>query len=82
MILVDVEAPSLGRDYQFSLDENSPVEQLLDEIVEMIAKKERCEIPQEKGQLCLCTKNGERILSRTGTLAGQGVTGADRLILL
>ena len=31
MILVDVEAPSLGRDYQFSLDENSPVELLLDE---------------------------------------------------
>ncbi|HIT66477.1 MAG TPA: hypothetical protein IAB61_04435 [Candidatus Merdisoma merdipullorum] len=82
MILVDVEAPSLGRDYQFSLDENSPVELLLDEIVEMISQKEHCEIPEDKEQLCLCSRNRGKILSRKKTLAEQGVTGADWLILL
>ncbi len=82
MILVEVEVPSLGRDYQFSLDENSKVDSLLEEILEMISQKEHCDICGDKEGLCLCSKNAGKILSRAGSLAEQGIAGADHLILL
>ena len=82
MILVEIEVPSLGRDYQFSLDESSRVDLLLEEITEMICQKEHCTVQGSKEGLCLCSKNTGKILGRTGTLAEQGISGADRLILL
>lgn len=40
MILVDVYVPSLDRTYNFNLDEDSKISVLIEEISELICKKE------------------------------------------
>ncbi len=43
MILVDLEAASMGRTYNFQLDEQVKIATLMEEITEMICQKEHCQ---------------------------------------
>ena len=82
MIIVDVEVPSIKRKYQFSLEEQVPVETVIAEIVEVICQKEQCSLKGDAGDLFLCSKESRRILDRRATLAQQGILSADRLLLV
>lgn len=82
MIIVDVEVPSLERKYQFSVEEQVPVDTLIAELAEIICQKEQCVLKGELGELCLCSGEQKRILSRYATLAQQGVVNADWLMLV
>lgn len=82
MILVDLEVPSMGRIYNFKLDEQVIIAVLLEEIVEMIRQKERCELVGDMERICLCCVDDKRILSREGTLEQYGVINGKRLMLL
>ena len=42
MIMADVYVPSIGRQYDFSLDEQAQISQLIPEIAEVICQKENC----------------------------------------
>ena len=42
MIMADVYVPSIGRQYDFSLDEQAVIAQLIPEIAEVICQKENC----------------------------------------
>ena len=79
MIIVDVEVPSIERKYQFSLEEQVPVETV---IAEVICQKEQCSLKGDAGDLFLCSKESRRILDRRATLAQQGILNADRLLLV
>lgn len=39
MIMVDIQVPSVGRNYNFQLDEQVPVSSLIMEITEMVCQK-------------------------------------------
>lgn len=82
MIIVDVVVPSLERKYQFSLEEQVPVETLIAELAEIICQKEQCTLIGETGELCLCSGEQKRILNRQATLSQQGVVNADWLLLI
>lgn len=82
MIIVDVEVPSLGRKYQFRLEERVTVDTLIAELAEVICQKEQCELKGEAAELCLCSRERKRILERSATLAQQGIKGADCLLLV
>lgn len=82
MIIVDIEVPSLERKYQFSLEEQVPVETLIAELAEVLCQKEQCNIKGEFEALCLCSKEQKKILDRYATLAQQGVRNADGLLLV
>jgi len=82
MIIVDVEVPSLGRKYQFSLEEQVMVDTLIAELAEVICQKEQCVLKGEMGDLCLCSGEQKRILDRHATLMQQGIVNADWLILV
>ena len=51
MIIVDVIVPSIGRKYNFSLDEETSVALLTEEIAEAICQKENCILDGEKEKL-------------------------------
>lgn len=82
MILVDLEVPSLGRNYQFSLDEDTSVNLLIIEIAEMICQKERCSLDGSAEELSLYSRRKKCVLNRRTTLSRQTVSGADHLILI
>lgn len=82
MIIVDVEVPSLGRKYQFRLEEQVTIDTLIAELAEVICQKEQCNLKGEAAELCLCSREQKRILERSATLAWYGIRSADCLLLL
>lgn len=82
MIMVDIEVPSLGRKYQFSVEEHVSVDTLIAELAEVICQKEQCSLKGEVEKLCLCSGEQKRILKRHATLDQQEVVSADWLLLV
>ena len=61
MIIVDVIVPSIGRKYNFSLDEEMSVALLTEEIAEAICQRENCILDGEKEKLNLCSMELEKV---------------------
>lgn len=82
MILVDVVVPSVDKTYDFKLDENAPIWLVLEEITEMISRREHCEMQGNKEDVLLCRYDGQVVLNRLSTLSDSGITDGSRLLLL
>lgn len=82
MIMVDVTVPSIGRQYNFSLEEQTPVSMLIAEIAEVICQKENCSLTGETGELVLCSVEQEKILAPEASLSQYGIRDGNRLLLV
>lgn len=81
MIIVDVYVPAMDRVYNFSLDEESKISVLIEEISELICKKERSVLDGTKERF-LMGSVGEGIHFRSdASLREYGVKNGDKLIL-
>lgn len=81
MILVDVQSPVLGEIYDFELEEEVEIEELLKEMLSLIVRKEGIALRDGSGMQLYALRQ-ESLLDKKGTLKGQGVETGDRLILL
>lgn len=81
MILVDVQSPVLDRIYDFELEEETAIEEILEEMLSVIVRKERTAL-RDGGKMQLYALRQGSLLDKKGTLKGQGVEAGDRLILL
>lgn len=82
MIMVDVIVPSIGRTYNFSLEENVAIHMLIAEISEVISQKENCVLDGKPEELTLCSMEQSRILSPEATLGKYGILNGNRLLLV
>ncbi len=82
MILVDIYVPSIGNTYDFQLDEEVPVGNVVEEISEMIGQKEHCQIVGDMTKLMLCAGKNKQILHKDYTLAECHIVTGDSLILV
>ena len=82
MIIVDIEVPSIESKYQFSVEEQVSVANLIAELVELSCQKEQCTLKGDLSEMCLCAGEQGRILNRGDSLARQGVANADWLLLV
>lgn len=81
MILVDIQVPVLDKIYDFELDEEASVDMALEEILELIARREGS-ICDEPGKMYLYVPGQEGILAGGETLKQQGIGDGARLILI
>lgn len=82
MILVDICIPAIDSKYDFLLDENTPISQILVEISEMIVKKMGEKRPENIKNLMLCSMDTHKILEKNKTLYNCGIADGSRLILV
>lgn len=82
MILVDVYMPSIDDSYDFMLDENVSVEQVIVEISEMIAKKVTGKARTNKGDFLMCSMEQNQMLDRKRTLYENGIRDGCRLMMV
>ncbi|MGN1179757.1 MAG: EsaB/YukD family protein [Suilimivivens sp.] len=81
MILLDVQLPLINKIYDFELDEDMMVSELLQKIMGIIAEKEGMEYdPEDK--MYLYAMGNERILNESYSLKQQGIRGGERLVLI
>ena len=66
-------------EYEFRLNCDVPVCELIEEIAEMIAQKEQCEIRGNTDELMLIDKTGGFVFSPSDTLRSRGIKTGDTL---
>lgn len=82
MILVEVFVPMINRSFDFRLDEDSPVEEITEEIAETVCHSQQCILKGKYEDLILCKVRNHRILAAGMSLRDAGVRTGDRLTLL
>lgn len=82
MILIDVCIPAVDTSFDFLLDENIPIGQIIVEVSEMIAKKVGESRPENIEKLMLCSMDKQIILEREKTLYSCGITDGSSLMLV
>lgn len=82
MIYVDISVPGFDRVYDFNLDECAGIGVIMDEIIEMICKKEQCVLTGNMKEMLLVSIEGQCILKRSKTLKECGVHTGSKLILV
>ncbi|MBQ5561601.1 MAG: hypothetical protein IIT46_17745 [Lachnospiraceae bacterium] len=81
MIYVDIVVPVLDKVYDFTLEENAPVSVLVEEIAEIIAQKEQCEMCGIADNIMLVSMETSEILPQNKTLNECGVHTGSRILL-
>ncbi len=82
MILVDIFVPAVDNTYNFSLNEDIPIDKIIEEITAMIAQKEQTDLTGEKEKLMLYDLSGKRPLPRENTLNDCYITTGTGLMLV
>lgn len=82
MILVDVYIPAVDANYDFMLDENVPVVQVMEEISEMISKKVKEKKPGQITDFILYSMDTGTLLDYNLSLHGNGIRDGSRLIFV
>lgn len=81
MILVDVFVPAVDKQFDFCLDENRYIADILEEIG-MIVFGAGEDMKERMQSLILCDYNGRRILPMNQTLKMNGIGNGYRLVIL
>lgn len=82
MILVEVYVPAADEKFDFELDENAIIYQVVGELCEMLSKKLKSPMPQKTDGFMLCSMDSDEILSSQRTLYQSGVKDGSRLLLV
>lgn len=82
MILVDVYIPAVDANYDFMLDENVPVVQVMEEISEMISKKVKEKKPKQITDFVLYSMDTGTLLDYSLSLHVNGIHDGSRLIFV
>jgi uncharacterized ubiquitin-like protein YukD len=82
LLLVDVYVPSVDKTYDFMLDENTEIENIIAEICEMLSKKIQNKEAEHVGDFMLYHMAAGKTLQRGRTLASSGVKDGSRLMLV
>lgn len=81
MVIVDVAVMSLGRKYNFALEEEIPISVLITEICEVICQKENCLLGRPENIITLSLVESGSVMSPELTLSEYGVKNGSTLIL-
>lgn len=82
MILVDVYVPSMDRVYNFNLDEDSSIQVIIDEISDLICKKEHSTLEGEQERFVMGSIDQCINFLPTCSLREYQIHNGDRLILV
>lgn len=82
MILIDVYVPVCNRVYDFYLDSQKSVEQLITEISGLIAEQEDADLDGEATDFWLCEMSKGVVLHGKYSLAEQGIKEGAGLLLV
>lgn len=82
MIIVEIEMPMMGKEYDFQIDENTPLCDVKEEIMEMICQKEQCPVQGEAARLTMWNKQSRVQLLEAGTALENRLRTGSRILLV
>ncbi len=82
MILTDIYIPAVDGNYDFMLDENVPVSQIMEEICGMISKKVKEDVPEDISAFALYSLDAKLPLDWGKSLHANGIKDGSRLLFI
>lgn len=81
MIIVNIQIPVMGKSYDFQMDENVPLCDACEEIVDMICRRNQCELRGDEKECMLWDAERGAVLPMDKTPLVSGLQTGSRLIL-
>ena len=81
MVTVEVIVPAFNQSYDFQLDESTKLSLVLEEIIEMLCRKEKRNMPASFDAFCLAAVEQGIFLHMDATLQDYHISNGARLIL-
>ena len=81
MIIVNVDVPMLGQTLDFQMDESIPLYDVQEEMVDIICRKNSCELIGEEQRMLLWDAGRGILLDRKASGAENGLLSGSHLIL-
>ncbi len=81
MIIVNVDVPMLGQTLDFQMNEYIPLYEAQEEMVDIICRKNSCELIGEEQRMLLWNAENGVLLDRNRTGAENGLMSGSHLIL-
>lgn len=82
MIIVNIDVPILGQTLDFQMDENIPIYEVQEEIVDIICRKNSCELIGEEQRLLMWDAERSILLQRDKSGSENGLKSGSHLILV
>ena len=82
MIIVNVVFGEMNKAYDFKVEESEKIQQIVEEMVEMIAEKEHLNLSKHSGLFLLCDQKKQKVFSPYRTLAEEQGGYGDTLFLI
>ena len=82
MIMVDIDVPSIGRQYNFRVDETVPVEDLVEDVKELIRAKENADVDPAHDMFDLVSYDRKIVLQKDATLSSYDFRNGSRFMLV
>ena len=82
MILVDIEFSAINKQYDFKLDENVYIAELIDQIGKMVLPAGEKEYEEKIKDMLLCDDEHNRILPLNQTLKQSGIGNGCHLMVI
>lgn len=82
MILVDIYVPALDCTYDFQVDENVAIQNLIVEIAEMISNETKSLKKTVEQNFLLCSTEQNKIFKKTCSLHDYGIKNGSKLMLV
>ena len=81
MIIIKVEVPIMGQEYDFQIDETVPIYEVQEEITEMICSRQQCRLDGMEHRLILWDRKRNLMLRREGSARDNGLETGSELLL-
>ena len=82
MIIVNVDVIMLGQTLDFQMDENIPLYEVQEDMVDIICRKSSCELIGDEQRMLLWDAERKVLLDRNKTGAENGLLSGSHLILV
>ena len=82
MVLVDIYVPIINETYDFELDENVMVEEIIEAVVDIIGRQMKSDVSGQSKEFSLYLQESTLRLKKNCTLHMNGVRDGSRLMLI
>ena len=79
MITVNINVIMFDTEYEFRLDQDATIGDLIEEIGEMICQREQCRVNGNVEQFVLFSRDKQTVLGANATLRDYGIKSGDTL---
>lgn len=81
-MIVNIRVPAMEKVYNFSINEKAPVDELIEELVELVKQKESVQFGGDMSTLTLCSTDRRIRYKSHGCVGDYGIRDGDELILV